>query len=270
MCRVLRVHRSGFYRWLLKPLSNRAIEDKILLSEIKHFFEESDRTYGSPRIYLDLKEAGFHCGRKRVERLMRSNKIKALRTYKRRYVKYGKPAITAPNHLQQDFKAERPNQRWVTDITQVRTHEGWLYVAAVEDLFSRKIIGWSMQSTIKRDIVLDALLMAVWRRNPEGEVIIHSDQGTQYSSGDWRTFCKLHGLTMSMSRRGNCFDNAVMESFNSTLKKERVRGQIYKTRAEAKSDIFDYIEFFYNTKRRHSYIGYKSPEQYEKEFLTAG
>lgn len=270
MCRVLRVVPSGFYKWLLSPKSRRQQDDEKLLVEIRHFFKESDSSYGSPRIHDDLSDIGIHCGRKRVERLMRLDKLRAIRTYKRKYQRYLKPSVLSPNLLEGRFQAESPNEKWVTDITQVRTHEGWLYIAIVEDLFSRMVVGWSMQSNMGRDLVLDAVLMAVWKRRPHKDVLIHSDQGSQYGSDAWKRFCEDHGLVTSMSRRGNCYDNAAMESFNGTLKKERVRGKIYGTRNEARADIFDYIELFYNPRRRHSYLGNVSPVKFEELRMKVG
>jgi len=263
MCRVLRVHRSGYYAWLRKPKSDRAIEDERLLRRIKAFYAASGAAYGSPRIFLDLREEGETCGIHRVARIMKSNKIKAIVSYKRpRYVN-GSPSVLVPNHLQREFLVDRPNSVWVTDITYIRTWEGWLYLAAVMDLYSRKIVGWSMKSKMTRDLVLDAILMAVWRRRPEDEVLVHSDQGSQYGSDDWHRFCRDHGLKPSMSRRGNCWDNAVAESFFSSLKKERVRRKIYRTKDDARADLFDYIELFYNPRRRHSNNGGVSPEAFE-------
>ena len=264
MCRILKVQRSGFYKWLLTPKSKRQLEDEKLLLEIRHFFKESDSNYGSRRIHTDLLEAGIRCGRKRVERLMRLAKLRAVRTYKQRHRRYFKPSVVSPNLLERKFSAESPNEKWVTDITQVRTYEGWLYIAIVEDWFSRMVVGWSMQSNMRKDLVLDAVLMAIWKRRPHMDVLIHSDQGSQYGSEAWRKFCEEHGLVVSMSRRGNCYDNAALESFNGTLKKERVRGRIYRTRNEARADIFDYIEMFYNPKRRHSYLGNVSPMKFEE------
>lgn len=269
MCRVLKVHKSGYYKWLLTPKSKRQLEDEKIIKEIRHFFIESDSSYGSPRIHSDLQDIGILCGEKRVARLMKKEGLVAVRSYKRKYQRYLKPSVLSPNLLKQDFTAQNPNERWVTDITHVRTHEGWLYVAIVEDLFSRMVVGWSMQSTMKKDLVLDAILMAVWRRRPKFDVVIHSDQGSQYGSDAWIKFCKDHKLVPSMSRRGNCYDNAAMESFNGTLKKERIRGRIYPTRGEAKADIFEYIEIFYNPKRKHSYLGNKSPMQFENERKTS-
>lgn len=263
MCRVLKVHRSGYYAWLKEPESKRSKEDHRLMKLITESHLASGRVYGSPKVHKDLREMGESCGRHRVERLMRQNKLKAIIGYKVPRFKSGAPAVVVPDQLGQSFDFKNPDQAWVTDITYIRTYEGWLYLAVVMDLYSRLIVGWSMKDTLKRELVLDALLMAVWRRKPKSSVIIHSDQGSQYGSDDWMRFCKEHGLDPSMSRRGNCYDNAVAESFFSSLKKERVRRRIYGTREDAKSDIFDYIEMFYNSKRRHSYLGYVSPHDYE-------
>ena len=263
MCRILEVARSGFYAWIHKPLSDRAIEDERLLELIRESHVASGGIYGSPRVFLDLREAGEYVGRKRVARIMKSHGIRAIRGYKlpRRVVSM--PSVLAPNRLQRQFTVPWPDHAWVTDITYIRTWEGWLYLAAVMDLHSRRIIGWSMQPTLARDLVLDALLMAVWRRKPNQPVIVHSDQGCQYGSDDWFRFCKAHKLDPSMSRRGNCWDNAVAESFFSSLKKERIRKQVYRTRDLAKADIFEYIEMFYNRTRRHSHLGGVSPEAFE-------
>ncbi len=195
---------------------------------------------------------------------MRVNKIRALRGDKapRRIV--GRPAIIAPNRLQREFTVDCPDQAWVTDITYIRTWQGWLYLAVVMDLFARKVVGWSMKPTLARELVIDAILMAVWRRKPNGKVIVHSDQGSQYGSDDWLRFCQEHSLEPSMSRRGNCWDNAVVESFFSSLKKERIKKRLYKTRDLARADIFDYIEVFYNRQRRHSHLGGVSPEAFEQ------
>jgi putative transposase len=265
MCRVLRVARSGFYAWLEEPESARAIEDKRLLVLIRVSYEESGRTYGSPRIHRDLREDGERVAQKRVERLMRENKIRALRGYKApRFAAAGPPAATVPNLLERRFTVDRPDQVWVSDITYIRTWEGWVYLAIVVDLYSRMVVGWSMKNSATREVVLDALLMAVMRRQPSERVLIHSDQGSQYGSDDWARFCKANNLDPSMSRRGNCWDNAVAESFFSSLKKERIRKRIYKTRGLAKADVFDYIEGFYNRKRRHSHLGDVSPEAFER------
>jgi putative transposase len=264
MCRVLRVHRSGYYAWLRRPVSSQAKENRRLLALIRASHEASGGAYGSPRVFLDLREEGERCGLNRVARLMKKHRIKAVRSYRRpRYV-VGVPSVVAPDRVEREFTVGEPDRIWVTDITYIRTWEGWLYLAAVLDLFSRMVVGWSMQSTLVRDLVLDAILMAVWRRKPEAGLVIHSDQGSQYGSDDWHRFCRAHGLRPSMSRRGNCWDNAVAESFFSSLKKERVRRKIYQTKEEAKADLFDYIEMFYNPRRRHSHIGGVSPEAFER------
>ena len=175
----------------------------------------------------------------------------------------GRPSLIAPNTLSRAFTVERPDRVWVTDITYIRTWQGWLYLAVIVDLFARKVVGWSMKPTLARELVLDALLMAVWRRRPQDTVLVHSDQGTQYGSDDWLRFCKANHLEPSMSRRGNCWDNAVAESFFSSLKKEHIKRRIYKTRDMARADVFDYIEMFYNRTRRHSHLGGVSPEAFE-------
>lgn len=268
MCRVLRVTRSGFYAWLREPLSARAIEDKRLLRLIEESHMASGRSYGSPRVFDDLKELGERIGRKRVERIMRAHRIRAVRGYKKPRFVAGRPATVFPNRLERAFTVERPDEAWVTDITYIRTWEGWIYLAVVIDLYSRKVIGWSMKPTLRRELVLDALLMALWRRRPKGKVLIHSDQGSQYDSTEWRKFCRDHNLEPSMSRRGNCWDNAVAESFFSSLKKERIRNRIYETRDLARADVFDYIEGFYNRRRRHSHLGRVSPEAFERASQT--
>jgi len=239
------------------------------LKKIHHFYEESDRTYGSPRIHGDLLEDGETCGVNRVARIMRQNGMRAMVGLKMRRYRYGRPAVGADNHLVQNFIASRPDEAWTTDISYIRTMEGWLYLAVVMGLYSRRIIGWSMQNSLHRDLVVQALLMAVWKRRPRSEVIIHSDQGAQYGSDDWIRFCKIHGLRRSMSRRGNCYDNDAMESFFGSLKKERIRRRTYRTRADARSDVFEYIEVFYNRRRRHEYLGWKSPVEFEKGAIAS-
>jgi putative transposase len=266
MCRVLKVHRSGFYAWLAQPRSCRAKEDERLLGLVRESYLASGGIYGSPRVFHDLREAGERCGENRVARLMRVNSIRAVRGYKRPRFKGGKPATVAPNRLRRQFTVTEPGKAWVTDITYIRTYEGWLYLAVVLDLYSRAVVGWSMKPTLAKELVLDALLMALWQRRPSKPVIIHSDQGSQYGSDEWQRFCRDHNLMPSMSRRGNCHDNAVAESFFSSLKKERVRRRIYASRAEARADLFDYIEVFYNRTRRHSHIGMASPNAFEAAY----
>lgn len=268
MCNILNINRSGFYAWLKKQMSNRAIEDNRLLGKIKQFWLESGCTYGYRNITIDLKNDGEICGKNRIHRIMRANKIRALRGYKRhRGFKNSKQHPAAPNTLNREFTVDQPDQAWVTDFTYIRTYEGWLYLTVVIDLFSRKVIGWTMKSSPKADLVIDALLMAVWRRRPQAKVLVHSDQGIQYTSTDWRSFLKEHNLEASMSRKGNCHDNAVAESFFSLLKKDRVKRRIYKTRDEARAEIFDYIECFYNPKRNHGTNGGVSPNEFEKRYF---
>ena len=264
MCRVLQVAPSGYYAWVQKPLSDRDIEDQRLLQLIRSSYDASHGVYGAPRVFLDLRELGETCGKHRVARIMRINGIRALRGYKAPRVISGRPSIVAANMLNREFTVAEPDAAWVTDITYIRTWQGWLYLAVVIDLFSRRVVGWSMKPTLAREIVVDALMMAVWRRKPASKVLVHSDQGTQYGSDDWLRFCRSHNLQPSMSRRGNCWDNAVAESFFSSLKKERIKKRIYKTRDLARADIFDYIEMFYNQPRRHSHLGGVSPEAFER------
>ena len=264
MCRLLQVARAGFYKWLHQPESDRAKEDARLLSLIRDSWRASGGVYGSRRVLGDLREIGEVCGKHRVARLMRLHHIKAQRGYKAPRPIAGRPSLLAPNHLNRAFTVAQPDQVWVTDITYIRTWQGWLYLAVVIDLHSRKVVGWSMKPTLSRELALDALLMALWRRKPSGRVLVHSDQGSQYGSDDWRRFCQSHNLEPSMSRRGNCWDNAVAESFFGSLKKERIRKRIYKTRDLARSDVFDYIEAFYNRTRRHSHLGGISPEAFER------
>jgi putative transposase len=262
MCRLLGVARSGYYAWLAKPMCDRAQEDARLIRLIRASFTASQGIYGAPRIFLDLREAGETCSKHRVARLMREHHLRALHGYRMRRWSVGKPSVLIPNLLKRQFTVTRRNRVWVTDITYIRTWQGWLYLAVVMDLFSRKIVGWSAGPTIHRELVLDAVLMAVRRRRPRGTVI-HSDQGTQYGCDAWRRFCRDNHLEPSMSRKGNCWDNAVAESFFSSLKKERIKKQIYKNRDLALRDVGDYINRFYNGTRRHSHLGGVSPEQFE-------
>jgi putative transposase len=262
LCRVLEVAPSGYYAWLKQPLSNRVQEDARLLRLIRASFVASQGIYGSPQVFLDLREAGETCSKHRVARLMRENRLRALHGYRMRRWSVGKPAVLIPNLLQRRFTVSRPNRVWVTDITYVRTWQGWLYVAVVMDLFSRKIVGWAARPSLHRELVLDAVLMAVRARRPRG-TLIHSDQGTQFGSDAWRRFCRSHRLEPSMSRKGNCWDNAVVEAFFGSLKKELIKKQIYKSRDLATAAIDGYIETFYNRSRRHGHLGGVSPEQFE-------
>lgn len=267
LCRMMRVHRSGYYAWSKQPKSPRQKEDERLTGLIKQAWLESGCIYGYRKIHDDLRELGETCGRNRVARIMKQAGIKAQVGYRKPRPQNSKVSVLAENHLNQNFEAGKPNQVWVTDITYIRTYEGWLFLAVVIDLFNRQVVGWSMQPQMHADLALKALLMAVWRRKPENEVLIHSDQGTQYASGDWQSFLKAHRLVCSMSRRGNCYDNAVAESFFQLLKRERIKRRIYKTREDARRDVFDYIEMFYNPVRRHGNNGNLSPVEFERQYF---
>ncbi len=262
MCRVLKVARAGFYVWLYNPVSAGEKDNQRLLALIRDSYTLSGGVYGYRRIHGDLREIGEVCSRNRVAKIMRKNRIQAIHGYKVPRGTRGRPSLIAPDRVQREFTVVKPNQVWVTDITYIRTWQGWLYLAVVIDLFARNVVGWSMKPTLSRELALDALLMAVWRRKPSENVIVHSDQGSQYGSDDWQRFCRANNLAPSMSRRGNCWDNAVAESFFSSLKKERIRKRIYKTQDMARADIFDYIEVFYNRNRRHSHLDGVSPEAF--------
>jgi putative transposase len=266
LCRLFDVHPSGYYAWLKNPKSDRQREDERLTGLIKQFWLESGCVYGYRKIHHDLRDTGENCGVNRVHRLMKHAGLQAQVGYRKPRARNGEQHVVTPNVLARQFDPTQPNQAWVTDITYIKTHEGWLYLGVVLDLFSRRIIGWSMNNRMTKELVLDALLMAVWRRKPTGKVIVHSDQGSQYTSHEWYEFLKLHALEGSMSRRGNCHDNAVAESFFQLLKRERIKRKIYGTREEARIDVFNYIEMFYNTKRRHSSNNGLSPVEYESQY----
>jgi putative transposase len=267
MCQVLDVHPSGFYAWCANPLSARSKENQAVTSQIKQCWLESGTVYGYRKIHDDLRSLGIMCGQQRVRRLMKAQGLRSQAEYRRRpNSKPGEAAAAAPNVLDRQFEVATPNDSWVVDITYVKTFEGWLYLAVVIDLFSRAVIGWSMQSRIDRELVISALLMAIWRRQPEGKVLLHSDQGCQFTSHDWQDFLEANNFTVSMSRRGNCYDNAVVESFFQLLKRERIKRRVYATREDARADIFDYIEMFYNPIRRHGHNNGLSPVKFEKQF----
>lgn len=266
MSETLDVSRGGYYAWLKRPRSERARWDECLTVSIQRSFIDSDRTYGARRVQRDLQAWGYPCGLHRVERLMRLARLVS-RPKRRRAPSDTGPRsehTIAPNVLDRQFEAAAPNHKWVADFTYVWTGEGWLYVAAVLDLYSRRVIGWSMQSQMTAQLVTDAMLMAIWRRGPRNALLHHSDQGSQYTSESFQRLLTDHGVTASMSRSGNCWDNAAMESFFSTLKTERTHRRHYRTRDDARADVFDYIERFYNPKRRHSTLGYLSPVDYER------
>ena len=230
MCQVLDVHPSGFYAWCANPLSVRSKESQAITSQIKQCWLESGAVYGYRKIHDDLRSLGITCGQRRVRRLMKAEGLRSQVGYRRRPTsKAGEPAAAAPNVLGRRFEVATPNESWVVDITYIKTFEGWLYLAVVIDLFSRAVIGWSMQSRIDRELVISALLMAIWRRQPEGKVLLHSDQGCQFTSHDWQDFLEANNFTASMSQRGNCYDNAVVESFFQLLKRERIKRRVYAT-----------------------------------------
>jgi putative transposase len=264
MCEALGVSRSGFYAWLVRPRSRRSLQDEALAAKVRQSFTGSDRTYGARRIWHDVLALGERCGLHRIERLMRAQALRA-RPRRRGLPKdRGERSTIADNVLDRQFHAQAPNQKWVADFTYIWTAEGWLYVAAVLDLYSRRIVGWSMHASMTSQLVADALMMAVWRRGKPVELLHHSDQGSQYTSEHFQELLKEQGITCSMSRAGEVWDNSAMESFFSSLKTERVARRVYRSREQARSDVFDYIERFYNPTRRHSTLGYVSPIQFEK------
>jgi putative transposase len=269
LCGALGVSRSGFQAWLTRPRSGRSRSDEVLSEQIRASFVASDRTYGARRVWHDLLAAGVDCGLHRVERLMRQQASRA------RPRRRGLPADTgerkgdaAANVLDRQFTAPAPNQKWVADFTYIWTAEGWLYVAVVLDLFSRRAVGWSMQATMTAQLVTDALMMAIWRRGRPDALLHHSDRGSQYASEPFQRLMADQGVSCSMSRAGNVWDNAAMESFFSSMKTERVARKVYRTRDDARADVFDYIERFYNPKRRHSTLGYLSPMEFEQMQLA--
>jgi putative transposase len=270
LCRVLGVARSGLYASAARPESKRAREDRALLVRIRDAHVIAGRrTYGSPRVYRELRALGFRVGRNRIARLMQLDGLQA--RYRRKFVATtvvdpGLPV--APNVLNRQFSPTAPNQAWAADITYIRTLQGWLYLAVVIDLYSRRIVGWATSSRMHRDIVLRALAMAVERRAPGPGLVHHSDRGSQYASWDFQRAMKDMGIVCSMSRKGNCWDNAVVESFFATLKTEMVHRAAFFDRESAHSALFDYIETFYNAERRHSSLGYVSPSEHERRFST--
>lgn len=268
MCQLLKVSRSGFYAWQSRPESQRAQDDLTLLEAIRRIHAASGGVYGAPRIHAELIEEGYQCGRHRVARLMRQAGLCGCPRRRFKVTTQRDPShAVADNLLEQDFSASRPNERWAADITYVSTQQGWLFLAIVMDLYSRRIVGWSMDRWNSRHLAINALNMAIEQRQPEGVLLHHSDRGAQYTSDDFRDELAKHGIECSMSARGNCYDNAVVESFFGLLKRERVNRTRYLTREEAEADIFDYIERFYNRKRSHGYLGYLSPVDYENRTL---
>jgi putative transposase len=264
MCRVLEVSRSGYYAWLGRSESRRERANRGLLVKIRAAHKRSRKTYGSPRVCRELRAAGERCGRNRVARLMRAHGIVGVRRPKFRTTTDSRHALpVAPNLLERRFRVSEANRVWVSDLTCVWTWEGWLYVAGVLDLYSRRVVGWAVGPNPDRHLVVRALEMAIARRRPQPGLIFHSDRGVQYAAGDVQELLSKHKMTASMSRKGDCWDNAPAESFFATLKSELVYRRRYRTRAEAKRDLFEYIERFYNTQRRHSALEYLSPAGFE-------
>ena len=264
MCEALGVSRSGYYAWLGRPRSRRSLADESLGGHVRQSFVASDRTYGARRVWHDLLALGQRCGLHRVERLMRTQALRA-RPRRRGLPKdHGQRSVVADNVLDRQFQADAPNQKWVADFTYIWTAEGWLYAAVVLDLYSRRVVGWSMHASMTSQLVADALMMAVWRRGRPQTLLHHSDQGSQYTSEHFQRLLLEQGITCSMSRAGEVWDNSAMESFFSSLKTERTASKVYRTREQARSDVFDYIERFYNPTCRHSTLGYVSPINFEQ------
>ncbi len=262
----MKVQRAAFYKWCKGLKSARHIANDDLLEKIKLVFAESDKTYGSPRIFKELREQGIICSEKRIARLMRLNGIAAV--LPKRFVVTTDSNHSLPiaeNLLDRQFGPETADTRWSGDITYIWTGQGWLYLAVILDLFSRRVVGWAMGATLERTLVLNALNMAIARRRPGQGLLCHSDRGSQYASSDYQERLKQAGITCSMSRRANCWDNAPIESFFASLKKELVYRTRYATHAQARSAIFTWIEVWYNRKRRHSALGYLSPEAFERQ-----
>ena len=270
MCRVLEVSRSGYHAWASRPPSARAVQDARLTARIRELHALRRRVYGSPRIWADLVlDDGERIGRKRVERLMRQAGLSGLITKKYKATTIRVPGVrVADDLLDRQFAAGAPNRCWVADITYLRTWEGWLYLVAVQDLYSRRIVGWSMADHMRTELVTDALQMALAHRRPDPGLIWHSDQGSQFVSLAFGQQARAAGIAQSMGSRGDCFDNAVAESFFATLKKELINRRSWPTKAELRTEVFEYIEVFYNRQRRHSTLGQRSPVDYETSTLS--
>jgi putative transposase len=268
MCRLLGVSRSGYYAAKIRPESKRSKQDRALMKDIKRIHAQSKGVYGSPRVRAELQSEGLRVGRHKVAKLMRLERLRGCPKRRYRVTTQRDPRHrVAKNLLSQNFSTAKPNQCWAADITYITTNQGWLYLAVVIDLYSRKIVGWSMSRWMSRRIVINALQMAIDARQPTSKLIHHSDRGAQYTSDDFRDELVRHNIECSMSGTGNCYDNAVAESFFGLLKRERVNRTRYRTREETRADIFDYIEVFYNRKRRHGYLGNISPVGFEKQSM---
>ena len=269
MCRALNVSSSGYYDWRGRPESNRARRHQALTEKIRYFHQASRETYGSPRIHEDLLDSGERVGENTVALLMQRDGIVPKTVRKFRVTTDSRKTVPAPNRLEQQFTTTRPNECWVSDITFIPTREGWLYLAVIIDLYSRAVIGWAMHKRMKTDLVIDALRMALMRRKVRSSLLLHSDQGSQYAAVDYRAILAQNGIECSMSRKGCCWDNAVAESFFGILKRELVYHETYRTRQEARLSVFEYIEGWYNRRRRHSTLGRRSPLEFEQAAMTA-
>jgi putative transposase len=269
MCQVLQVSRSGYYDWAVREESERSRRDRVLLKEIRKIHQETKEAYGATKTWRTLQQSGTVCGKHRVARLRRQAGIEARRKRRFRLAYQARnTAPAAPNLLRWPFKAAYPDQIWVTDVTFIPTRSGWLYLAVMIDLYTRLVVGWSMKDRPNQELVNEALMMAVERRRPKPGLIHHSDQGILYSSGSYLTLLKKNGMLRSMSGKGNCYDNAVAESFFSSLKNEIVHHRNYHTRDEARTEIFEYVELFYNRKRIHQSLDYQAPMKYQSVKLS--
>ncbi len=268
LCRVMQVSRSGYYLWKRRGPSAREQERARLIPRVRSIHQETKATYGSRRMSQELNAIGFDCGKHKAATLMKLAGVAAKQRKKFKATTDSKHTFpVAPNLLNRRFSVSTPNCVWVGDITYIWTFEGWLYLAVVIDLYSRRVVGWSMSKCISRKLVMDALTMAIWRRKPSSGLVFHSDRGSQYCSHDFQKMLKSHGILSSMSRTGDCWDNAVAESFFGSLKVEQVFGVKYLSRSAARQDIVDYIEMFYNSRRRHSFLGYMNPMEFEKKLF---
>jgi putative transposase len=268
MCQVLEVSENGYYNWRKRGKSQRKRDDEQLTERIEDAYYQNRGLYGSPRIHVELQEQGLHCGRKRVARLMQEHELSARKKKRKpRTTNSNHEFPVAPNLLEQDFTADAPDKKWMSDFTYLETREGWLYLAGVIDAYSRKIVGWSMSEHHDAELVHAALQMALLQRQPGAELIHHSDRGSEYASSRYQSLLREHHIQVSMSKKGDCYDNAMIESFWATLKSECSRDSIFSSRNEAKATVFEYIEVYYNRKRRHSSLGYLSPAHYEKRII---
>jgi putative transposase len=267
LCKALDVSRPGYYAHTRRPPSKHATRDAALGAKIAEIHARSGKRYGSPRVHEELREDGEHVSRKRVSRIMKERDLRGKRRRRFRVTTQSEHDMpVAPNVLARDFSASAPNQKWVGDITYIWTREGWLYLAVLIDLFSRRVVGWSMSDSLATELPLRALQMAIHARRPPRGLVHHTDRGCQYASSDYRAVLEQHGLVASMSRKGDCWDNAVAESFFASLKTELVRDIDFLTRDQARREVFAYIEGFYNRRRRHSSLGYANPEKRELTF----